>query len=133
MAGIKHKTRAAGTIINTSAVWGEDHEIEAGAIDTTALADGAVTTAKIAADAVTTSKIADDAVTKAKLGEIYFFVKTGKSPITFAHGMGTTPKGVVATPNALQPYAWSYDADVTNIKIYHNAAGSLTFSIIAWK
>jgi hypothetical protein len=46
--------------------------------------------------------------------------------------MGQTPIGVVATPNALQPYAWAYTADATNIKIYHNAAGSLKFSVIAW-
>jgi len=142
MAGIKHATRAAGTNIKNSAVWGEDHEIEGGAIGSTEIADGSVTTGKIADNAVTNAKMADDsvdtaeivddAVTLAKLGELYFFVKSGRSPITFAHGIGETPTGIVVTPNAVQPYAWSYDADGTNIKIYHNAVGSLTFSIIAW-
>jgi len=143
MAGIKHKTRAPGTNIKSSAVWGEDHEIEAGAIDADALASNAVTEVKIAAGSVTTDKIADDAVTTAKIADdsvtndklatkMYFFVKSGTSPITFAHNIGQEPTGVVATPNALQPYSWSYDKDATNIKIYHNGFGSLTFNIIAW-
>lgn len=115
MAGIKHATRAAGTKINTTAVWAEDHEIEAGAIPAGAIPDGEIPAAKLASDA-----------------RFYRYVKSGSSPITFAHGIGETPTGIVVTPNAVQPYAWSYDADGTNIKIYHNAVGSLTFSIIAW-
>jgi len=144
MADIKHKTRAPGTNIKSSAVWAEAHEIEGGAIGTTELADGSVTTAKIASNAVTnvkmaddsvdTAELVDDAVTNAKFApaDLYFFVQSGTSPITFAHGIGQAPTGVVATPNALQPYVWSYDKDATNIKIYHNAVGSLTFSVIAW-
>lgn len=103
MADILHKTRAPGTNIKSSAVWAEAHEVENGAITADMLEY-----------------------------PMYFFVKSGASPITFAHGIGKKPTGVVATPNALQPYAWSYDADATNITIYHNAFGSLTFSIIAW-
>ena len=115
MAGIKHATRVAGTNIKSSAVWAEDHEIEGGAIGTTGLADGSVTNAKLAQEA-----------------RFYRFVKSGTSPITFLHNMGQVPTGVVATPNAVQPYAWSYDKNATQIKIYHNSFGSLTFSIVAW-
>ena len=115
MPGILHKTRAAGTKINTSAVWAEAHEVEGSAIGTTEIADGSVTAAKLASDA-----------------RFYRFVKSGTSPITFLHNMPAEPTGVVATPRALQPYAWSYDKNATQIKIYHNAVGSLTFSIVAW-
>jgi hypothetical protein len=56
---------------------------------------------------------------------------SGKSPITVAHGLGAAPNVVLLTPNALQPYAFSYNKDATNIYIYHNAAASLTFSYFA--
>jgi len=115
MPSILHKTRAAGTNIKAPAVWQEAHEVEGGAIGTTEIADGSVTNAKLSEEA-----------------KVYKFVRSGTSPITFLHNMGQTPTGVVATPNALQPYAWSYDKNATQIKIYHNAVGSLTFSIIAW-
>lgn len=53
---------------------------------------------------------------------------SGRSPITVAHGLGGSPSEVFLTPYAVQPYAFAYNKDATNIYIYHNAAGSLTFS-----
>ena len=57
---------------------------------------------------------------------------TGVSPITYAHGQGSEPDNVTLGINASQPYTASYTKDATNIKIYHNAAGSLTISIDAY-
>jgi hypothetical protein len=51
---------------------------------------------------------------------------TGSNPITTPHGLGGVPSLVLYAINALQPYAASYNADVTNIIFYHNAAASLT-------
>jgi hypothetical protein len=51
---------------------------------------------------------------------------TGSNPITVAHGLSGTPQIVTLGAKALQPYALAWNADATNIKIYHNAAGSLT-------
>lgn len=65
-------------------------------------------------------------------GAVYNFVKSGRSPITFAHGIGEAPTGVVATVKAVQPYIVSCNWDATNIIIYHNAAASLTVSVHAW-
>jgi len=53
---------------------------------------------------------------------------SGTSPITIAHGLGSTPSVVLLTANAAQPYALGYAADGTNITVYHNAAASLTVS-----
>jgi len=56
---------------------------------------------------------------------------TGSSPITVAHGLGDTPTKVFVSVNAVQPYAVAYNADATNVYVYHNAAGSLTVSVRA--
>ena len=63
---------------------------------------------------------------------VYKGTATGSSPITVAHGVGSTPAVVVLTANAAQPYALGYSADATNITIYHEAAGNLTVSWIAY-
>jgi len=49
---------------------------------------------------------------------------------TIAHGLGGTPAWVAITPKALQPYVCSYNADATNITVYHNKVGTLT---VGWR
>lgn len=56
---------------------------------------------------------------------------TGSSPITIPHGLGAQPTKVFVSVNAVQPYAVAYNADATNVTVYHNAAGSLTVSVRA--
>lgn len=65
------------------------------------------------------------------ISKLKLFTASGSNPIVVAHGMVSTPK-VVVSANALQPYALGWDSDATNITIRHNAAGSLSVSIIAW-
>ena len=45
--GIKHKTLVPGTKLNTSAIWGEEHTVDAGTIVAADIADNAVTESKI--------------------------------------------------------------------------------------
>lgn len=115
MVGIRHTPSTPGTDISKSANYGADHTIDAGVIGSTELADGSVTFGKLATNM-----------------RFYRYVVSGTSPITFNHLIGQAPTGVVATPKAVQPYTWAYDTTATQIKIYHNAVGSLTFSVIAW-
>lgn len=56
---------------------------------------------------------------------------TGRSPITVPHGLGAQPTKVFVSVNAVQAYAVAYNADATNVVVYHNAAGSLTVSVRA--
>lgn len=56
---------------------------------------------------------------------------SGTSPITVPHGLGSTPATVFVSVNALQPYTVAYNADDTNVYVYHNAMGSLTVSVRA--
>ena len=51
---------------------------------------------------------------------------------TIPHLLGTTPTGCLLTPNAVQPYAYSYETGAANITVHHNSAGNLTFSWMAW-
>lgn len=64
---------------------------------------------------------------------LYFFTKSGTSPIVFAHGVGSEPTGVVGSALAAQPYALGFAKDATNITVRHSAGGSLTVMIIVWK
>lgn len=114
MPAIKHQG-GSGRDISRSAEYDKDHVIDSGVIGSTELADGSVTFGKLATSV-----------------RFYRYVVSGTSPITFNHLIGQEPTGVVATPKAVQPYAWSYNTTSTQIKIYHNAVGSLTFSVIAW-
>lgn len=62
----------------------------------------------------------------------YRFVRAGTSPIIITHGIGQAPTGVVATVKGAQPYAVGVNWNATTITVYHNAAGSVTVSVIAW-
>ena len=57
-------------------------------------------------------------------------VAPGPAGTTFAHNLTGTPK-VIASPNAVQGYAHGVNADATNISIYHNGGGAVTFFYIA--
>lgn len=65
------------------------------------------------------------------ISKLKLFTASGSNPIVVTHGMGSAPK-IIVSANALQPYALAWNSDATNITIYHNAAGSLSVSIIAW-
>lgn len=65
------------------------------------------------------------------IAKLKLFTVSGTNPITFAHGMGGTPKCIVSA-NAVQPYAIAWNSNGTNIIIYHNAAASLSVTVLAW-
>lgn len=112
--GIKHKTRAPGTKINTSAVWGEDHEIEGGTIGTTEIANSSVTTAKIVDGAVTTEKIADNSITSAKVA----------ADVLLAEDIATGAITAVELGDNAVDTAAIQDNAVTNIKMADNSVGT---------
>jgi len=67
MAGIRHRTKPDGTVLNNSLEWFADHDIDPGAVGENALADGIVSTQKLKTGAVTQDKLADGSVTSVKI------------------------------------------------------------------